>query len=121
LLTSEEKDVLVILWLGLMCSPIHFEVLRRSFFPELGKRYPDDSGIFQQILSPVQGRIKWMWGPGKNLIVGTPKRLGQLHSVSHALVSILQTNRSEMSKLINMAAYITKTIGGDHLRRFVCG
>ena len=36
-----------------------------------------------------QGRITWTRGPGQSLDREAPKRLAQLRSVSHALVSTL--------------------------------
>jgi len=50
--------------------------------------------------SLIHGRIKWTRGPGQSLDREAPKRLAQLRSVSHALVSTLQKHRSKTSKLI---------------------
>jgi len=47
-----------------------------------------------------QGRINWTRGPGQSLDREAPKRLAELRSVSHALVSTLQKHRSKTSKLI---------------------
>jgi len=56
--------------------------------------------------------------PGKFVTACPPKRLAQLSSVSQTLVLTLQNHQS---KLIRFGSLTSETIGGDHVRRFVCG
>jgi len=53
--------------------------------------------------------LKEREAPGKVVTATTPKRLAQLRSVSHALVSAVQKPRSKTSKLIQC--------GGLHFRK----
>jgi len=59
--------------------------------------------------------------PGKVVTARPFKRLAQLSSVSHTLVSTLQKHRQKRKNRYNLAAYTSEAIGGDHVRWFVCG
>jgi len=64
--------------------------------------------ILRNKLCQDQGRIKWTRSPGQSLDREAPKRLAQLRSISHALVSTLQKHRSKTSKLIENAKLAVK-------------
>jgi len=60
--------------------------------------------------------------PGKVVTVSPPNRLAQLRSVSHAPSFQLCRNTGQKRQLsLDLAAYTSETIGGDRVRRFVCG
>jgi len=59
--------------------------------------------------------------PGKVVTARPPKRLVQLCTISHALVSTLQKDRSKPSKLIRVGSLHFWDNWGEHVRRFSCG
>jgi len=59
--------------------------------------------------------------PSKIVTARPVKRLAQLCSVSHALVSTLQKHWSISENWYDMPPYTSETTGGEHVRRFACG
>ena len=63
-------------------------------------------------LPPFRARLNEREAPGKVVVARPPKRLAQLRSVSHTLVSTLQKHRSKTSKLIRFDSLHFRDIWG---------
>jgi len=59
--------------------------------------------------------------PCKVVTARPPKHLAQLRSVSHALVSTLQSTGKNRQNWYDLAAYISEKIWGWPFRWFICG
>ena len=137
-------------WTSCLRVKIHYYLLfitellcwgRLSVFLLISESYPDSgrSSTFRRMCPLPSIAVFASWGsyfcqgtpggraglnereaPGKVVTARPLKRLTQLNSVSHTLVSTLRKYRLKTSKVIRFGSLHFRDNWGDHLRQFVC-